>query len=183
MRKVVVYELVSLDGVAQDPEDWIFDVDQEVDDDLLSAIAGQDDVLLGRRTYDEWANYWPTATSFPAFADFINRVPKHVITASSLQRPWANTVVVDQPVVQYVRALKAGDGGDIGVHGSIELVRSLLAADLVDEVRLTISPILVGVGRKLFDSADRHRRLILDSSRPTPNGHLLVRYHFARGSR
>lgn len=85
MRKVVVYELVSLDGVAQSPDEWVFDVDQEVDDDLLAATATQDAVLLGRQTYNEWSNYWPTAAEFAPFAHFINHAKTrlHIQTAEA----------------------------------------------------------------------------------------------------
>jgi dihydrofolate reductase len=182
VRKLVVYELLSLDGVAEHPEDWLRDVDPELDGDLMSAVAHQDAVLLGRHTYDEWAKYWPGASDFPAFADFINRVPKHVFTATPLRRPWSGTVVANTAAVDYVRALKAGTGADIGVHGSISLARSLLRAGLVDELRLVISPVLVGAGRTLFDGPVGPGALQLTGSAATPSGHLLVRYGLTPGT-
>lgn len=149
MRKVVVYELLSLDGVAEAPEIF-FGWDDALDVQQSALIATQDAVILGRRTYAEWAPYWPTSEIEP-FASFINGVPKFVATSTPLDPEWANATVVDGELVEFVRGLKQQDGGDIGIHGSISVARALLAADLVDELRLAIRPIVVGGGRRLLD--------------------------------
>ncbi len=174
MRKLVLYTLLSLDGVAESPDDYVLDWDDVIDANLAEVIGSQDTVLLGRRSYDEWAGYWPTATHQP-FADFINGVPKYVFTATQPPVPWAATTVVSAPAAEVVRDLKAQPGGDIGLHGSISLSRSLLAAGLVDELRLVITPTLAGKGRKLF-VGDEVRRLTLSKVVASPTGALLATY-------
>lgn len=89
MRKVVAYTLVSVDGVAEDPDEFLFEFDQVMEANLAEVIGTQDTVLLGRRMYDEWSNYWPRSDYQP-FADFINSVQKHVATATPLTREWTN---------------------------------------------------------------------------------------------
>ncbi|WP_154793953.1 dihydrofolate reductase family protein [Occultella kanbiaonis] len=175
MRDVVVYELLSLDGVAEEPGDWMHDSDRPIFDNLGGIIERQDDILLGRGTYDYWAGYWPTSDVEP-FASFINRTPKHVFTSSPLDQEWANTHVVDRPATEYVAELKRREGGDIGVHGSITLAQSLLAAGLVDELRLVVSAAIAGSGRRLFDGVGRHSRLELVAAEHTPKGSLLLTY-------
>jgi dihydrofolate reductase len=94
VRKVVVYELLSLDGVAEQPDEFFTDWDREMDENLGRVIATQDTVLLGRRTYDDWAEFWPTSDIEP-FASFINSVEKFVATSTTPRRTWANTTVID----------------------------------------------------------------------------------------
>jgi dihydrofolate reductase len=175
MRKVVLYELLSLDGVAEEPGDWMHDSGRPIFDNLERIIERQDDVLFGRRTYDYWAGYWPTSEVEP-FASFVNQTPKHVFTSRPLTQEWANTVVVDRPAVEYVAELKRGAGGDIGIHGSITLAQSLLSAGLVDELRLVVSAAIAGSGQRLFDAAGRHPRLELVEAEHTPKGSLLLTY-------
>jgi dihydrofolate reductase len=178
MRAVVAYELVSVDGVAEEPGDWVFDVDDEVFANLRQVIERQDDVLLGRGTYDYWAGYWPTSDVEP-FASFINSTPKHVITSTPLDPPWARSTAVHGPAEEHVAALKQGDGGDIGVHGSITLTRSLLRASLVDELRLVVAPTIAGRGRRLFGEEAALCRLELVDVVRTPSGTLLLGYRAA----
>ena len=149
MRKVVVYELLSLDGVAEAPDEF-FSWDDALDAELGSVIAHQDAVILGRRTYDEWASFWP-ASDIQPFATFINGVAKHVATSAPLQADWANSSAIEAGLVDFVRDLRGQPGGDIGVHGSISVAQSLLAAGLVDELKLVIGPMLAGSGRRLLD--------------------------------
>ncbi|WP_309648072.1 dihydrofolate reductase family protein [Nocardioides sp.] len=149
MRDVVLYTLISLDGVAEEPGDWMFEADEEVFANLVRVISTQDDVLLGRGTYDYWAGFWPTADVQP-FADFINRTTKHVFTSTPPDQPWSGTVVVGAPLIDHVKDLQQRPGGDIGVHGSIRIAQSLLAADLVDRLELVVVPTLAGTGRRLF---------------------------------
>ncbi|MGC4104820.1 MAG: dihydrofolate reductase family protein [Thermomicrobiales bacterium] len=173
MRKVVVYELVGLDGVAEAP-DRFFAWDDVVDARMVAVIATQDAVILGRRTYDEWAPYWPTSDMEP-FASFINAVTKYVATSSPLDPDWANASAFDSDLVERVRALKEQDGGDIGVHGSIVVAQALLAAGLVDELRLAIMPGIAGSGRRLLDGSPASRLEVLHSE-TSPTGVLLVDY-------
>ena len=179
MRKVVAYMLVSVDGVAESPDQFLFDFDEAMEANLGDVIGTQDTVLLGRRMYDEWSGYWPTSDDQP-FADFINTVRKYVATATPLTREWTNAEAIRGPVDDFVRELKAGDGGDIGLHGSITLTRSLLAAGLVDELRLLVAPRVAGSGRRLFED-DVVRSLELVRSLGSPSGSLLVHYTVVNG--
>jgi dihydrofolate reductase len=179
MRKVVAYTLVSVDGVAEDPDQFLFHFDKVMKANLGEVIATQDTVLLGRKMYDEWSSYWPKSDDQP-FADFINNVHKYVATATPLKREWTNAESIQGPVDDVVRELKAGDGGDIGVHGSISLTQSLLAAGLVDEVRLLVAPRVVGSGRRLFED-DMAYSLELVQSTGSPSGSLLVHYNVVTG--
>jgi dihydrofolate reductase len=175
VRRVVVYELVSVDGVAEEPGNWVFEVDEEVFTHLRQVIDRQDDVLLGRGTYDYWAGHWPTSDMEP-FAGFINRTPKHVFTSTPLTGSWQHSTAVHGPAEEHVAALRQGEGGDIGVHGSITLARSLLRAGLVDELRLVVAPTVAGSGRRLFDDDGDLRRLELVDVARTPSGILLLGY-------
>jgi dihydrofolate reductase len=174
MRKLVVYELVSLDGFADDPDRFITDWDGEMDANLAAVIGAQDAVILGRRSYDEWSRFWPTSTIEP-FATFINTVPKHVVTTSPLATPWTDSHVLDGDLVESVRGLKEKPGGDIGVHASISVARTLLDAGLVDELRLVIAPHIIGEGRRLLDGLPPMRLETIRSS-TSPTGYLLVDY-------
>ena len=178
MRKVVVYTLVSVDGVAEAPETFVLDFDEVMEANLAEVIGAQDVVLLGRVMYDEWANYWPSSGDQP-FADFINGVRKYVATSTPLTAEWTNAEAVPGPVEDFVRELRSDEGGHIGVHGSISLVQSLLAAGLVDEVHLVIAPALAGSGRRLFVDEVGGCRLELLRSTCTPSGSLLVAYRVA----
>ena len=178
MRKIVVYELLSLDGVAEDPDRFIDDWDEAMDSNLAAVIATQDAVILGRRSYTEWAQFWPSSQVEP-FASFINGVAKYVATSTPLDRDWANTTVVEGGLVEFVRDLKQQPGGDVGVHASISVAQALLAADVVDELRLVIAPRIAGRGRRLLDSMPS---IQLESIRSeiSPTGSLLVDYRVIR---
>lgn len=184
MRKVVLYTLMALDGAVDRPGRYFGapdrpggqppEFDAAMDAFETDLIETQDAVLLGRGMYEEWSEFWPTVEDQP-FADFINSVEKYVVTSSPLTSEWDKTEVVAQPVEDFVTALKARPGGDIGVHGSIELAKSLLRAGLVDELRLVVGPIVGCPGRRLFDELDE-LRLDLLSAVPTPTGSLLLAY-------
>jgi dihydrofolate reductase len=174
MRKVVAYELLSLDGTAERPEEFFTDFDEVMEENLGRVIAAQDTVLLGRRTYDEWARFWPPSDIEP-FASFINGVQKFVVTSTPPEQNWANTIVVEGGLPGFLAELKRQPGGDIGVHGSIALAQSLLRDDLVDELRLVIAPAWPGYGRKLFDGV-KPKRLTLTRSVTSPAGYLLADY-------
>jgi dihydrofolate reductase len=178
MRKVVVYELLSLDGVAQDPDEFITDWDDAMQANLAALIGPQDAVVLGRRSYDEWAEFWPDSKIEP-FATFINGVAKYVATSTPLDRQWANAMAVDGDLVEFVRDLKHKPGGDVGVHASISVAQTLLVAELVDELRLVIAPRITGRGRRLLDGLPSLR---LESIRgeTSPTGHLIVDYQVVR---
>ena len=178
MRKVVVYELLSLDGVAESPDSFITTWDDMMDANLAAVIAAQDAVILGHRSYDEWAEFWPDSDIQP-FAKFINGVAKFVAASAPLQREWANATAVDGGLAGFVRDLQAQPGGDIGVHASISVAQALLAAGVVDELRLVIAPRIAGRGRRLLDGLPPTRLESIRSS-TSPSGHLLTDYRVIR---
>ncbi|NUP50888.1 MAG: deaminase [Catenulispora sp.] len=178
MRKVVVTAFVSLDGVAEEANKFIFDWDDVVDAQGAAIIATQDAVILGHRTYDEWSEYWPTSDVEP-FATFINTAPKYVASSTPLGRKWDNTITIDGDLVPFVQDLKHSPGGDIGVHGSISVARALLAADVVDEVRLCVAPVLAGRGRRLLDDLPQIRLELLHGV-GSPAGYLIADYRVSR---
>ena len=177
MRKLVVYELLSLDGVAEDP-DRFFVWDDVMDANLAAVIATQDAVILGRRSYTEWAQFWPSSQIEPV-ASFINGVTKYVATSTPLDPEWANATAIDGGLREFVRTLKEQRGGDIGVHASISVAQALLAAGIVDELRLVIMPKIAGRGRRLLDGLPP---IQLESIRSevSPTGSLLVDYRVIR---
>jgi dihydrofolate reductase len=178
VRKVVAYELLSLDGVAEEPMDFVTEFDDVMSDNLGRVIGTQDTVLLGRRTYDQWAEFWPSSEIQP-FSRFINGVEKFVVTATPPERQWANSSVAPGGLVDFVTDLKQRPGEDIGVHGSIKLAQSLLKENLIDELRFVISPAVQITGRKLFD-ATPSTRLTLTRTITSPSGYLLLDYDVRR---
>src|SRR5512142_910187 len=179
MRKIVVYELLSLDGVAENPDSFFANWDEAMDANLAAVIATQDAVILGRRSYTEWAQFWPSSQIEP-FATFINGVTKYVATSTPLDRDWANARVLDGGLVEFIRDFKQQQGGgDVGVHASISVAQALLAADVVDELRLVIAPKIAGRGRRLLDGLPS---IQLESIRSeiSPTGYLLVDYRVIR---
>jgi dihydrofolate reductase len=185
MRKLVLYTLTSLDGAVDDPRRYFPDSNTTVPsapvvDPVIAAmeaqlIGKQDTVLLGRNMFDEWSRYWPTSDEQP-FADFVNNVKKYVVTSRPLPNSWGNAEAVTGPLADIVADLKAGPGGDIGVHGSITLAQSLLAAGLVDEMHLAVGPVLDPIGRRLFEGLEDLRRLELLTAIPTQDGAVWVTY-------
>ncbi len=175
MRKIVAYELLSLDGVAEQPDDFITDFDDVMTENLLRVISTQDAVLLGRQTYDEWAQFWPTRNT--PFANFINGTEKFVVTSRPMVHNWTNVAVIGGDLTKFVTELKQRPGGDIGVHGSIALAQSLLEEGLVDELRLVIAPSIQMHGRKLFEKGTT-KRLSLSRNVTSPSGYLLVDFRF-----
>jgi dihydrofolate reductase len=178
MRKVVLYELQSLDGVAEDPDKFVVDWDEAMDANLAAVITTQDAVILGRRTYVEWSAFWPGSEIEP-FATFINNVAKYVASSAPLGRPWHNATAIEGGLVEFVQHLKDSAGGDIGVHASISVAQALLAADAIDEVRLVVAPAIAGSGRRLLDGLPPIR---LESLRcaTSPKGYVLADYRIAR---
>lgn len=187
MPDIVLYTLVSLDGATEDPHRYFPETGAAqgapvFDDELArleeEMIARQGSVLLGRRTYDEWSRYWPTSNEQP-FADFINRVPKYVVTSTPLAGDW-HAQPVSGPLPELVARLKARTDADIGVHASITLAKSLLAEDLVDELCLAVGRVLDPVGPRLFAGLPELRELRLVEARSTSSGSLWLRYRPAR---
>jgi dihydrofolate reductase len=172
MRNVVMYELVSLDGVAETPNDFILHFDDVMEENLRQVISTQDTVLLGRNMFDEWSEFWPKSDIEP-FASFINSVEKYVVTSTPLSRPWTNATVAEGSVAELVARLKSQTGGDIGVHGSVTLGRSMLEQGLVDELRLVIAPSVMVAGANMFEGTSPQRFEVI-SNVTSPTGYILV---------
>lgn len=177
-RKVVAAYFLSLDGVAEKADQFLTGWDDETDAAGQNLIASQDTVVLGRRTYDEWAGYWPTSDVEP-FASFVNAAPKYVATSSPLDDAWPNSHAISGDLADFVRALKTQPGNDIGIHGSISVTRTLLTAGLVDELHLVIVPTVVGTGQKLLDALGPLRLETIHGTK-TPAGHILADYRILR---
>lgn len=168
---------MTLDGVVEEPGEWLEHFDEEMRENMVDVINAQDAVLLGRVMYQEWATYWPTATDEPLFASFINTVPKYVVstTLSSVDE-WQPATLIKGDVSQQIAQLKQQPGKNIGAHGSITLVRFLLEQGLLDELVLIVSPVLVGSGRRLLKEGNSLKRLKLVSSKPSRTGALILTY-------
>ena len=188
MPDLVLYTLVSLDGATEDPHRYFPETGEKhgapVFDEELARLEGemlarQDAVLLGRHTYDQWSRYWPTSDEQP-FADFINAVPKYVVTSTPLAGDWSNARAVSGPLAEDVANLKARAAGDVGVHASITLAKSLLAEDLIDELCLAVGRVLDPVGPRLFAGLPDYRELELVEAAPTSSGSLWLRYRRQR---
>jgi dihydrofolate reductase len=177
VRKVTAGLFSSLDGVVEAPDRWQPAFDEEMGAALQGMLDQQDAVLLGRVTFTEWSGYWPTSTDEP-FASWINNVPKYVAsTTLDAVDQWPNSTLIKGPVADVVDELRQQDGGTIGTAGSPSLVRSLIAAGLLDELTLMISPVVAGGGRKRLFAADAPlTRFELVHAQPTSSGALIVTY-------
>jgi dihydrofolate reductase len=176
MRTLTAGLFSSVDGVVARPDLWQFDsFDAELGAGMNDMMARVDTVLLGRRGYEEWAQYWPGATD--PFASFINPVEKLVVSQTlSGDLAWENARLLEGDLETAVAALKETEGGEIAVCASISLVRQLLLAGLLDELTLMVHPVLVGEGRRLLEAGDAATRLELRSSESTSKGNLVLRY-------
>jgi dihydrofolate reductase len=192
MRKVIVNEFVSLDGVAQAPgaadEDttggfkhggWHMRyLDELARQRILEGIVGAGGFLLGRRTYEIFAAYWPNAPEEEqVIAEPLNTKPKYV-ASTTLTDPleWQNSTLLRGDVAEAVAALKQGDGADLHVIGSTQLVQTLIGHDLVDEFRVMIDPLVLGGGKRIFRDDGALRPLRLVDSQVTTTGAILATY-------
>lgn len=174
-RKVTAHLFSSVNGVVESPNLWQFDAFGPEEGQLMGAVIGAvTDVIIGRRLWQEWSEFWPGADD--PFGQFINPVRKHVVTGTlSGDLPW-NSTVIDGDPVGYVRNLRAGDGGDISVTGGIDTVRSLFLAGVIDELTLTTHPVVTNEGRRLFDESVPITRLTLVRTQQTSKGNALLTY-------
>ena len=142
---------------------------------IVEAIGGEFDMLLGRRTYEIFAGYWPNKNN--AIAKAFNKATKYVVTRSLKQLDWKHSLQLGGDVVGEVRRLKASDGPALHIWGSSELLQTLIAAELVDEYRMWVAPVVLGEGRRLFQNGVPPRALTLVETRSTPKGVLINTYH------
>src|SRR5215217_4467209 len=178
MRKVVAVELVSLDGVMESPEQWASSYsNDEMEEANASGMAASDALVLGRVTYEQMAAYWPNQPGGVTMVDYINSVPKYVVS-TTLKEPleWNNSTLIKGDVAEEIANLKRQPGEDITILGSGALVRSLLEDDLLDELRLMVHPIVLGRGKRLFEEGDAQKALELVDSKSFGTGVLYLTY-------
>jgi dihydrofolate reductase len=190
MRKLIVVEFLSLDGVMQAPGSPEEDTEggfkhggwqRPYFDDIMGAAAAEgmsetDAHLFGRKTYQGMAAYWPGAPADDPFAMHLNGVAKYVASRTLKSADWQNTTLIQGDVADAVAKLKDGAGKNITVLGSGDLVQTLMQHDLVDEFSLTVHPIVLGTGKRLFRDADQVKKLKLVDTKPTTTGSLMLTY-------
>lgn len=189
MRKIIAITHVTLDGVMQGPggpeEDrsngfahggWSMSYGDETSGRIIDEIvAGEFALLLGRRTYEIFASYWPNHDDTP-IGNAFNKATKHVVTRSLGQLNWKNSKKLDGDAVGEAQRLKDSPGPELHIWGSGKLLQTLIVADLVDEFRIWIYPVVLGKGKRLFENGIPPRRLTLVESRSTSDGVLLNTY-------
>jgi len=152
MRKVIVTEFVSLDGVMQDPQNWSFPYwTDEIGNFKQAELFASDAQLLGRVTYEGFAAAWPERTDEAGYADRLNSLPKYVVTTTLKKADWNNSHIIKDNVADAIAKLKQQEGQNILVHGSRTLVQTLVQNDLVDQYNLLVYPDVLGEGMRLFD--------------------------------
>jgi dihydrofolate reductase len=193
VRKLSVAEHLTVDGVMQAPggpeEDreggfkyggWAMNYsDDRLGDTIMRWMQNMGGLLLGRKTYDIFASYWPNVKPLDPGADIaelFNRLPKYVASRTLDKASWNNTTILQGDVCEGVAQLKRQDGGEIQMWGSGELVRTLLKADLVDELLLLRYPVILGSGKRLFQGNELPIALKVEESYQSPKGATVTRY-------
>ncbi|GAA2635568.1 dihydrofolate reductase family protein [Dactylosporangium fulvum] len=193
MRKLLVTSFMTLDGVVQAPggpdEDrdggfthggWVVPhFDDQLGTVMTELVRRAGALLLGRRTYDIFAESWPLAPADDPIGSRLNALPKYVASRSLGAVPWQHSELLGGDAVAAVRELKQGDGGEIQVHGSAGLVQTLLRHDLVDALHLAVFPVLVGTGKRLFGDGTVPAGLRLTATATTGTGVVLTTYERA----
>ncbi|MFC5835392.1 dihydrofolate reductase family protein [Nonomuraea insulae] len=175
MRKIVAELFTSLDGVVGSPDQWHGPHhSEEMEHDIQAGLAASDTMLLGRRTYQEHAGFWPGESG--GLADLMNGIDKIVFSATLTELDWVNSRPATGDLTEEVTRLKRQPGKDILVTGSVTLVQSLLRAGLLDELRLLIDPVVVGDGRRLFESEGERLSCALAGSRTYTSGTISATY-------
>jgi dihydrofolate reductase len=184
MGRIVVTEFISLDGVIEDPggaEDfkhsgWSFEISRgdEGNQFKLEETMATEALLLGRRTYEGFAEAWPSRKG--EFADKFNSMPKYVVSSTMEGADWTNSTVLKGDPAKEVPKLKDRHDGDIAIHGSAQLVQDLLEHDLVDELRLMVFPVVLGAGKRLFADTSDKKPLRLADSKVVGDGVTILTY-------
>jgi dihydrofolate reductase len=185
--KIVVTEFVSLDGVMEDPgggEDyvhggWTFEIERgEGDKFKMDETLDSEALLLGRTTYEGFAEAWPSREG--EFADKFNNMPKYVVSSTLEEPEWNNSTVLAGDLAEEVTRLRESTDGNIVVHGSAQLVQALIERDLVDELRLMVFPVVLGTGKRLFGETSDKKALRLADSKTVGDGVSILTYEAAR---
>jgi dihydrofolate reductase len=184
MGRIVVTEFISLDGVIEDPggaEDykyggWSFEISRgdEGDQFKVDETTNSAALLLGRKTYEGFADAWPSREG--AFADMFNSMPKYVVSSTLKDPEWTNSTVLSGDLATEVSRLKEEVDGDIVVHGSAQLAQALVEQGLVDELRLMVFPVVLGSGKRLFGETSDKKPLRLSDSRTVGDGVAILIY-------
>ena len=184
MGRIVITEFISLDGVIEDPggaEDfkhggWSFEIDRGKEGDQFKSdeTMNSDALLLGRTTYEGFAEAWPSRDG--EFADKFNNMPKYVVSSTLKDPEWTNSTVLDGDLAEEVSKLRQEVDGDIVVHGSAQLVQALVEHGLVDELRLMVFPVVLGAGKRLFGETSDKQRLRLADSKMVGDGVAILTY-------
>jgi dihydrofolate reductase len=186
MARIVVTEFVSLDGVMEGPggDDnfvrgaWTFEIERgEGDQFKMDETRKSNALLLGRRTYEGFAAAWPSRDG--EFADKFNSMPKYVVSSTLEDPDWSNTTVLSGDAAEEVAKLREREEGEIVVHGSAQLVQTLIENNLVDELRLMVYPVVLGTGKRLFGETSDKVRLRLTDSRTVGDGVAIMIYERA----
>jgi len=195
MRTIVVLSFITLDGVMQAPGDpnedtsggftyggWTAPYADEMFGNLMGEQMGMPfDLLLGRKTYDIFADYWPKQNPDGVVANPFNKATKYVVSSSSPKLEWANSELIEGDVVAKLKELKAQDGPMLQVHGSGNLIQTLLKHHLVDELWLKTFPVTLGTGKRLFADGTMPMAFELTESKVTPKGVIFASYRRAGG--
>jgi dihydrofolate reductase len=180
MRKIVVSEGISLDGVfdAQTMGQWAHPFfSEERDDFVRQTILDTDALLYGRTTYDLEAYFWPNQKKNEyGFADRMNSLPKYVVTSRPLQASWNNSTVIKENILDEIDQLKRQPGKDILIKGSATLIRALLSAGLIDELKFMVHPVIAGSGKRFFTEGMDMTKLNLVESKPISRGVVILTY-------
>jgi dihydrofolate reductase len=175
MRKLKAWQYMTLDGVVEAPENWVMP-DDEMFEEQTADYAASDALLLGRRTYEIFAATWPQRGSHVPNADWMNNTQKYVASTILESPEWRNTTVLEGDVSDAVSRLKREDGESVMLNGSATLLRSLLGAGLVDELRLFLHPLALGSGDRLFDDSEDRVALKLVDCHAYDNGVVSLTY-------
>jgi dihydrofolate reductase len=182
MRKVLMFNMVTLDGFFEGPHgeiDW-HRVDAEFNEFAAEQLDSVDVLLFGRKTYEMMAGYWPTPLAIrddPVIAEKMNTKSKLVFSRTLKKANWSNTLLVGENAAGELLKLKAQPGRDLIVFGSANLSAALTELALIDEYRLMVNPVVLGAGRPLFEATHERIGLTLLGTRSFGNGNVLVRYH------
>jgi dihydrofolate reductase len=181
VRKIIASLFISLDGVTEAPDQWHFPYfNDEMGQAVGSQIEAADTMLLGRRTYEEFASYWPHQGSEVELADQMNSTPKLVVSDTLSTLEWQNSTLIKGDVAERLTGIKQQPGKNIGITGSSTLVRSLLRDGVLDELRLLVHPIVVGKGKRLFPNVTDQQALTLVESKTFSTGVLYLTYALAQ---
>lgn len=183
MRKVIVSEFVTLDGVMEAPDKWQRPFRSEEARKYKHAeLFASDALLLGRVTYEDFADAWPSITDEEGFADRMNSMTKYVVSTTLDEVEWNNSSLMRGSIAEEVAKLKQQPGENILIYGSADLISTLMQHSLVDEYRLMVNPIVVGSGKRLFQESGDMTTLRLVDTKPFKSGVVVLTYAPAEGA-